>query len=241
MAPPSERLKDRLVLITGASRGIGRAVATRFAAEGARLILTARTQGALEELDDELRRAGHAPPTLAPLDLADFSLIDRMAGGIAERFGRLDALIANAGMLGGLSPLHHVEPDTFDRVLALNLTANFRLIRAFDPLLRASDAGRLVFVTSGIARSRRAYWGPYGAGKAALEAMVQIYAAEVAKTRLRVNLLDPGRVRTGMRAEAMPGEDPMTLPAPDEITGAFVDLAAPACTCHGEIVLAGRI
>ena len=231
------RLQGRIAVITGASRGIGAAAARRFAREGAHVVLVARTVGGLEEVDDAVQADG-GTATLVPLDLLDFAAIDRLGGTIAERHGRLDILVGNAATLGGLRPIGHFPPDEWERVFALNVTANWRLIRSFDALLRASDAGRAIFVTSGAARMSVAYWGAYSASKAALESMARIYAAEVAKTSVRVNLLDPGEIRTRMRAEAMPGEDPMTLPHPDEITGAFVDLAAPDCRLNGEIVTA---
>ncbi len=229
------RLGGRVALVTGASRGIGAAVARRFAAEGAQLVLVARTQGGLEEVDDAVRAAGGSA-TLVPLDLREFEQIDRLGAAIAERHGRLDALVGNAGILGSLRPMGHFSPDEWERVFAVNVTANWRLIRSLDALLRASDAGRATFVTSGVTRGVFAYWGAYAASKAALECMVRTYAAEVTKTNLRVNLVDPGVVRTRMRAEAMPGEDPTTLPHPDEITDVFVDLAESACDRNGEVV-----
>ena len=232
-------LEGRIALITGASRGIGAAVAERFAAEGARLILAARTAGALEEVDDLAAVAGGgAGATLVPVDLADHDRIDEMAEAIAERFGRLDILVGNAAVLGGLAPLAHVEPDRWTEALDVNLTANWRLIRAFEPLLRRSPDGRVIFVTSGAARGAIPYWGPYAASKAALETLVRTWAAELEKTPIRVNLLSPGVVRTRMRAEAMPGEDPMTLPPPDSIAGLFVELASADCRRHGETVFA---
>ena len=231
------RLEGRVALITGASRGIGRAVALRFAEEGAHLILTARTQGALEEVDDEVRKSGDGA-TLVAEDLTDFDTIDRMGAAVFERFGRLDVLVGNAGQLGVLGPIGHTDPETWDQVMAVNVTANWRLIRAFDPLLKASQAGRAIFVTSAIAQAPRAYWGAYAVSKAALETMVLTYAAEVAKTRLRVNLIDPGATRTAMRASAYPGEDPMCLKTPEDLAGAFVELADGACTRHGEVVRA---
>jgi NAD(P)-dependent dehydrogenase (short-subunit alcohol dehydrogenase family) len=233
----SARLKDRIALITGASRGIGRAVATRFATEGAHLVLVARTKGALEELDDEIAPGGGAT-TLVPLDLTSFDAIDQMGAAIHERFGRLDVLIGNAGELGTLGPLAHTDPATWDQVIATNLTANWRLLRSLDPLLRLSDAGRAVFVTSGAGRMAIPYWGAYAISKAALEMMVKVYAAEVAKTSVRANIIDPGIVRTSMRATAFPGEDPMSLPAPDNITEAFVALSEAVCTRNGEVVAA---
>ncbi len=226
-----------MALVTGASRGIGRAVALRFAEEGARLILTARTQGALEEVDDEVRKLGDGA-TLVAEDLTDFDTIDRMGATVFERFGRLDALVGNAGQLGVLGPIGHTDPETWDQVMAVNVTANWRLIRGFDPLLRASQSGRAIFVTSAIAQAPRAYWGAYAVSKAALETMVLTYAAEVAKTRVRVNLIDPGATRTAMRARAFPGEDPMTLKTPESLAGLFVELADAACTRHGEVVRA---
>ena len=232
------RLDGRIAVITGASRGIGAAVAKRFAIEGAEVVLVARTVGGLEEVDDEIRAAGGKAATLVPLDMTDFPAIDRLGGVIAERHGRLDILVGNAAILGGLRPTGHFLPDEWERVMAVNVTANWRLIRCFDALLRASDAGRVTFVTSGAAAMAIPYWGAYAASKAALESMVRIYAAEVDQTSLRVNLFDPGVVRTRMRAEAMPGEDPLTLTHPDDITGTFVDLSAPDCRRNGDIVRA---
>ncbi len=223
-------------MITGASRGIGAAVARRFAAEGAQVVLVARTVGALEEVDDQIREATGRHATLVPLDLQVGDKIDQLAAAVYQRFEKLDILVGNAGALGILSPIGHIDPKIWEQVFAVNVTANWRLIRDFDPLLRASGSGRAMFVTSGAARDPRAYWSAYAASKAALEAMVQSYAAETAKTSLRINLIDPGVVRTSMRATAFPGEDPTTLPAPDEITETFVALAEPSCARHGEIV-----
>ena len=238
MAKTKERrLAGRVALVTGASRGIGAAVARRFAAEGAELILVARTTGGLEEVDDTVRAAGgHA--LLVPLDLRDGALIDRLGGAVAERHGKLDILVGNAAMLGGLMPVGHYPPERWADVLAINLTANWRLIRSFDALLRASDAGRAIFVTSGVARRTVAYWGAYAASKAALEALVSTYAAELRETKVKVNILDPGAVATRMRAEAFPGEDAASLRSPEAIAEAFVALAEPACTRHGEVVIA---
>ncbi|MFQ5774536.1 MAG: SDR family NAD(P)-dependent oxidoreductase [Kiloniellaceae bacterium] len=237
-ARPHGRLAGRIALVTGASRGIGAAVAKRFAAEGAHVVLAARTVGGLEEVDDAIRRAGGQAATLVPLDLRDFDAIDRLGAALHERFGRLDVLVGNAGVLGTLSPVGHISPEIWAEVMDVNLTANWRLIRSLDLLLRQSDAGRAIFVTSGAAARPHAYWGAYAVSKAALEMLVKVYAAELAKTRVRANVIDPGVVRTGMRAEAYPGEDPMTLPAPEKITDAFVALAEPACTKNGEIVRA---
>ena len=232
-------LDGRIALITGASRGIGAAVAERFAAEGARLILAARTPGALEEVDDRVAAAANgATATLVPVDLADHDRIDEMAGALAERFGRIDILVGNAAVLGGLAPLAHVEPERWAEAMNVNLTANWRLIRAFEPLLHQSRAGRAIFVTSGVTRGAFPYWGPYAASKAALEALVRTWAAELEKTAIRINILDPGVVRTRMRAEAMPGEDPMTLPAPESLAGTFVELASAHCRRNGETVFA---
>jgi NAD(P)-dependent dehydrogenase (short-subunit alcohol dehydrogenase family) len=233
----SGRLSNRIALITGASRGIGAAVAERFAAEGAHVILAARTVGGLEEVDDRIRAAG-GTATLVPVDLADFDKIDQLGLSIFERFGKLDILVGNAAMLGNLSPIAHYDPKLWGKVLDLNVTANYRLIRSFDRLLRASDAGRAIFVTSGVARAPTAYFGAYAASKAALEMVVKMYAAEVAKSNLRVNLLDPGVVRTKLRAQGFPGEDPMSLRPPESIADRFVELAAPACTRHGEVISA---
>lgn len=228
------KLAGRVALITGASRGIGRAVAERFAAEGAEVILVGRTQGALEEVDDVIR-AGGGRASLVPADLADAGIIDRMGAAIFERWGRLDVLIGNAGVLGTLTPVPHIDPAVWDQVIAVNLTANFRLIRACDPLLRASDAGRAIFLTSGVS-SGRAYWGTYAISKAALEALARTYAEEVAKTRVRVNLLNPGPTRTRMRATAYPGEDPQDLKPPEAVTEAILALSLPDCDNNGELV-----
>ena len=230
------RLAGRIALVTGASRGIGAAVARRFAAEGAHLVLVARTVGGLEEVDDEIRKAGGRAATLVPLDLREHAALDRLGASLHERFGRLDVLVGNAGLLGTLSPLGHVKPEDWDDVLAVNLTANWRLIRSLDPLLRESDAGRAIFVTSGITAGATAYWGPYAVSKAALEMLALTYAAETEKTKVRVNLLSPGVLRTRMRAQAFPGENPESLPPPDAVTGLFVELASPTCRRHGELV-----
>ncbi len=230
------RLAGRIAVVTGASRGIGQAVARRFAAEGAQLILIARTVGALEELDDAIRADGGSPPVLVPHDLRDLDGLDRLGASLNERYGKLDILVGNAGILGPLTPVSHIPPEAWQEVMEVNVTANYRLIRSLDPLLRLSDAGRAVFVTSGAAAASLAYWGPYAASKAALEALVCSYAAEITKTRVRANLISPGAVRTGMRAAAFPGEDPMSLPAPEEICDPFVELASPECGKNGEVV-----
>lgn len=230
------RLQGRIALVTGASRGIGRAVAKRFAEEGAHLIVVARTLGGLEELDDEIKKIGGSA-TLVTADLTDFTAVDNMGAAVFERFKRLDILVGNAAALGTLSPLGHINPRVWEQVMATNLTANWRLIRSFDPLLRASDAGRAVFVTSAAAKGVP-YWGGYAVSKAGLEAMVKVYAGEMAKTKVRANLVDPGAVRTALRAHAFPGEDPTALAPPESITDVFVDLADPACARNGEVVKA---
>jgi NAD(P)-dependent dehydrogenase (short-subunit alcohol dehydrogenase family) len=231
------RLSGRVALITGASRGLGAAVAEQFAREGASLILVARTQGGLEETDDRVRAAG-GQATLVPLDLTKFDEIDRMAAAVAERFGKLDILVGNAAQLQPLTPVGHMKPKDWQTGLDTNLTANWRLLRAFDPLLRRSEAGRVIMVTSGAAAGAFAYWGAYAATKAALEALVTSYANETAKTDIRVNLLDPGAMRTDMRAQAFPGELPESLRPPEEVAPAFVNLAEVACTLHGQVARA---
>lgn len=232
-----KRLEGRIALITGASRGIGAAVAKRFAAEGAHLILTARTVGGLEEVDDAVRAAG-GKATLVPADLLAMDQIDQMGAAVHQRFGRLDILVGNAATLGILSPVAHVKPDVWEEAFALNVTVNYRLIRSFDPLLRLSDAGRAIFVSSGAARSAKPYWGPYSASKAALESLVRTYAGEIASTSVCANILSPGAVRTSMRAQAFPGEDPQRLASPDSITDAFVELASADCIRNGERISA---
>ena len=233
----SARLAGRIALITGASRGIGAAVAKRFAREGAQVVLTARTIGALEEVDDAIRAEGGSA-TLVPLDLLQHDHIDPMAASLYERFGRLDILVGNAAMLGTLSPVAHSDPVKWRQVLDLDLMANYRLIRAVDPLLRASDAGRAIFVTSGVAREPQAYWGAYAVAKAGLETLVRLYAAETAKSTIRANLIDPGVVRTRLRADAFPGEDAAAHPLPETITGTFVELAMADFTETGTLVQA---
>jgi NAD(P)-dependent dehydrogenase (short-subunit alcohol dehydrogenase family) len=227
------RLDGRIALITGASRGIGRAVALRFAKEGAKLILVARTSGALEELDDEIRALSGQTSTLVPMDLRDGDGIDKLGGAIFERFGKLDVLVGNAGILGPLSPMGHIKARDWAQVMDINLTANWRLLRSCDPLLRKSDAGRCVFVTSTVGAEPRAYWSAYAVSKAALEMMTHIYALEIADTPIRANLINPGGTRTAMRAQAMPGENPDTLKTPAEVTEPFVLLAEAACPHNG--------
>jgi NAD(P)-dependent dehydrogenase (short-subunit alcohol dehydrogenase family) len=221
-------------VVTGASRGIGRAAAIAFAKAGAHVVAIARTQGGLEELDDEIRAAG-AFATLVPLDLKDCEAIDRLGGAINERWGKLDILLGNAGLLGEIAPLTHVDQPVWDAVMAVNVTANWRLIRSLDPLLQKSDAGRAVFLTSGAAHRCLAYWGPYSVSKAALEALVRTYAAETATTPIRVMMVNPGPLRTRMRAAAMPGEDPETLRTPEELAPHLVRLASPEWSETGRI------
>ena len=231
-------LAGKIALITGASRGIGAAVAERFAAEGAHVVLAARTVGGLEEVDDKIRAHG-VSATLVPLDLRDFIKIDELASVLFDRHGRLDILIGNAAEFGIFSPLGHIDPAIWTEVMDLNLTANWRLVRAMDPLLRSAAGGRAIFVTSGVARDTFAYWGPYAVSKAGLEMLVKIYAREITKTRVRANLIDPGIVRTRLRARAFPGENSAHLRSPESVTDAFLTLALPECTRNGEVVWAG--
>jgi NAD(P)-dependent dehydrogenase (short-subunit alcohol dehydrogenase family) len=228
-------MAGRLALITGASRGLGAATAVAYAGEGAHCILVARTVGGLEEVDDRIKAVG-GTATLVPLDVTDGPGIDRLGAALYERYGRLDVLVGNAAVLGGLSPLGHIEPQTFERVLAVNVTANWRLIRSLDPLLRRSDAGRAIFIASGISRRPVAYWGAYAASKAALDMLVGIYAEEVAHTAVRVNLFNPGPMRTNMRREAFPGEDAAQQTPPEAHAESLIQLALPSCTLNGQWV-----
>lgn len=232
-------LAGRIALVTGASRGIGHAAALALAEEGAHVVAVARTVGGLEELDDDIRARGGAA-TLVPLDLADGDGIDRLGAEVFKRWGRLDILLGNAGQLGLITPLAHLDLKVWNEVMAVNVTANWRLVRSFDPLLRAADAGRALFVTSGAARNCRPFWGTYSVSKAALEALVRTYAAETRQTRVKVNLISPGVVRTKMRAKAMPGEDPETLPPPESIAPAIVRLLSPSFTDTGILYDAHR-
>ena len=238
MPETAGRLAGRVALVTGASRGIGKAVARLFAQEGAEMVLVARTTGGLEELDDEIRASTGRTSLLVPLDLREFDAIDRLGAALYERFGRLDVLVGNAGDLGTLSPLGHIEPKEFQRVVDINLTANWRLLRSLDPLLRRSEAGRAIFVTSSVGSQARPFWGGYSITKAALEMMVRIYAEEVKQTKIRANLIDPGRTRTGMRAQAYPGEDPATLPTPEAIAEKFLPLATAEFDGNGQVIKA---
>jgi len=233
----AQSLGGRLALVTGASRGIGRAVALDLARAGAHVVALARTQGALEELDDEIRKLG-GEATLVPCDLKDAEALDRLGAAIHERWGKLDILVANAGVLGPITPLSHVEPRQWDDVLAVNITANWRLVRSLDALLRASDAGRAVFVSSGAAHRAdlRPYWGPYAITKAALDALARTYAAETATTsNVKVMVVNPGPLRTRMRATAMPGEDPETLRTPEDLATKLIALCRPDATETGKL------
>lgn len=227
-------LSGRVALVTGASRGIGYATSVALARAGAHVIAVARTTGGLEELDDAIRTEG-GTATLVPVDLKDMAAIDRLGAAVFERWKKLDILFANAGILGPLTPVSHVKPKQWDDIVAINLTANWRLIAALDPLLRAGEAGRAVFMTTGATYQPRAYWGPYSVTKLALEQLVLTYADEVSKTSLKVNLLNPGPIRTAMRAQAMPGEDPDTLKTPADLAPKILDLFAPDLTRHGLI------
>jgi NAD(P)-dependent dehydrogenase (short-subunit alcohol dehydrogenase family) len=227
-------LAGKVVLITGASRGIGYAAGLEAARRGAHVIAVARTVGGLEELDDAVQAMGGST-TLVPLDLRDGDAVDRLGAAIFERWGHLDGLVANAGQLGVLSPVAHIKPDDFDKVMAVNVTANYRLLRSLYVLLRQSEAGRAVFVSSGAARSARPFWGLYAASKAALDALVKSYAGEIATTKARANVFYPGIVRTAMRAKAMPGEDPNTLPTPAEVAPKLIDMLSPSLTENGRL------
>ncbi|MES1202474.1 MAG: SDR family NAD(P)-dependent oxidoreductase [Pseudomonadota bacterium] len=226
-------MTQRIALVTGASRGIGHAVARALAREGWRVIAVARAQKALEKLDDEIKAEGKGEATLVPLDLRDYTAIDQLAAALHERFGKIDALAACAGALGSLTPSFQATPAMMEETIAVNYIANQRLIRAMHPLLRASDAGRAVFVTSGASKNPKAYWAPYAASKAALDALVACYAQEVAITPIKANLFNPGPTATAMRAKAFPGEDPNTLPSPEDVVGQLVALLRPECELNG--------
>jgi NAD(P)-dependent dehydrogenase (short-subunit alcohol dehydrogenase family) len=227
-------LADRIALVTGASRGIGHATALALARAGAHVVAVARTVGALEELDDAVRAVGSSA-TLVPLDMRDYDGIYRLAAALHERYQRLDILLGNAAVVGQRSPLGHVEPASWDETMAVNVTANWHLIRAMDPLLRGATAGRAVFMTSGAATNARAYSGPYSVSKAALNALARTYAAETTSTPVRVNLFNPGPTRTRMRAQIMPGEDPMTLPTPEQVAEKIIDLCLPSFAETGKL------
>lgn len=227
-------LQGRIALVTGASRGIGYFTALALAKQGAHVIAVARTNGGLEELDDAIRAAG-GTATLVPMDLTDMPAIDRLGGAINVRWGRLDILVANAGVLGTISPVAHVEAKVFEKVMAVNVTATWRMIRSVEPLLLKSDAGRALVLSSGVAHSARAFWGPYAASKAAVETLARVWSEEMSKTSLKVNAIDPGATRTAMRAQAMPGENPDTLPHPSEVAEKLVPLCGPDCTETGKL------
>jgi NAD(P)-dependent dehydrogenase (short-subunit alcohol dehydrogenase family) len=227
-------LASRTALVTGASRGIGYATAIALARAGAHIVAVARTQGGLEELDDEIRKEGGSA-TLVPLGLTDFDGIARLGAALSERHGKLDILIGNAGIAGPSSPLGHIDLKPWSDVMALNVTANFQLIRCMEPLLKNSDAGRAVFVTSAAAHMANAYLGPYAASKAALETLVRVWAHETASTKIRVSLFNPGPVRTRMRASVFPGEDPMTLDPPEQVAQFILPMCAPDWTETGKL------
>lgn len=226
--------EGRVALVTGASRGIGYQIAKQLGERGAHVIALARTVGGLEDLDDEIASAG-GQTTLVPLDLTDADALDRLGAAIFERWKKLDILVANAGMLGVLSPIGHISPKDFDKVMAVNVTANWRLIRSLDPLLRQSEAGRALFLTSVQAQTRTAFWGLQSISKAAVEAMAKTWANESLQTPMKINLADPGPTRTGLRAKAMPGEIPDNLPAPNEVAGELVELLKPDVFRTGEL------
>lgn len=235
MSVATPDLSGKLVLVTGATRGIGRAVAVAAARAGAELIITGRTIGALEEVDDEIKaQGGHA--TIVEMDMKDFDAIPRLAAAIAERWGRLDGFVANAAILTALTPVGHITPEDWEANIAVNLTGQWHMIRALDPLLRAAPAGRAILVTSGAAVGSRPFWGPYAATKAGLEALGRSWAGESEQTNLRINMMNPGGTATTMRAAAFPGEDPASLPQPQDIAPAFLALLADDCRHHGEVV-----
>jgi len=225
-------LQDKIALVTGASRGIGKAVAIELARAGAHVVALARTSGGLEELDDAIQAEGGSA-TLVPADLKDGPALDRLGASLFERYKRLDVLVANAAILGVLSPIGHIDPKVWDDVIAINLTAQWRLTRSLDPLLRQSEAGRAVFLTSGSAQKAAPYWGAYAVSKIGLEMLARTYAAETEKTKVKVNLFNPGPTRTRMRAQAMPGEDPMTLDPPHKVATHLLPLCLPDCDKTG--------
>jgi NAD(P)-dependent dehydrogenase (short-subunit alcohol dehydrogenase family) len=227
-------LDGKIALVTGASRGIGKAVALELARAGAHVVALARTSGGLEELDDAIQQAG-GTATLVPADLKDGPAIDRLGASLFERYRRLDVLVANAAILGVLSPLGHFDPKVWDDVIAINLTAQWRLVRSLDPLLRESEAGRAVFMSTSVAQKAVPYWGAYAVSKAGLEMLARIYAAELEKTNVKVNIFNPGPTRTRMRAQAMPGEDPMTLDPPHKVAVHILPLCLPSCEFSGRL------
>ena len=240
MSPTRPDLEDKVILITGASRGIGRTVALNCAQAGAEVIITGRTTGALEDLDDEISKNG-GQATIVELDQADTAAMARLGQAVAKRWGRLDGFVANAGQLGQMAPMPHIDPEIFEKTIMVNLTSVWYQIAAFDTLLRASNAGRAVLVSSGAANGARAYWGAYAISKAGLESMARAWAAESEKTNLRINMIDPGATRTAMRAAAYPGEDPAKLRTAEDITPAFLHLLSPACTSQGTLYRAAEL
>jgi len=227
-------LTGRIALVTGASRGIGYFLSLELAKRGAHVIAVARTVGGLEELDDDIRKLG-GNATLVPLDITDMEAIDRLGGSIHERWGKLDIMVANAGVLGTISPIGHVEAKTFEKLMNVNVTSVWRLIRSTDPLLRASDAGRAILLSSGVAHTCRAFWGPYAASKAAVEVMARSWAEETKQMKLKINSVNPGATRTAMRAQAMPGEDPETLPTPQSVAEKCFNRAYPNLEVSGKL------
>ncbi|MEP9376791.1 SDR family NAD(P)-dependent oxidoreductase [Aquabacter sp. CN5-332] len=227
-------LADRIALVTGATRGIGAATAIALAEAGAHVVAVGRTEGALEEVDDAIKAKGGSA-TLVPMDVTDYEAIDRLGGALYQRYGHLDVFVGNAGILGPVTPLGHVDPKDWDQALCVNVTANYRFVRSLDPLLRLSTAGRAVLVSSGAAHKARAYWGPYTITKAALEALGRTWAAETVTGNLKVNLFNPGPIRTRMRAKAFPGEDPMTLEVPEAAAAAILALCLPSCEATGRL------
>lgn len=236
MADMEKPLEGRIALITGASRGIGAAVACQYAAAGAHVILVARTQGGLEETDDAIKALG-GTATLVPTDLTDFDVIDTMGAALFERFGKLDILVGNAGILGTLTPVHHIDPKEWDRVIAINLTTNYRLLRSLDPLLRQSDAGRVLFVTDATGADPKPFWAGYAVSKAGLENLVRLYAAEVANTtNIKINLIDPGPTRTRLRTSAFPGENKDKLRPPESVAAEFIFPVLPTFEETGTVI-----
>ena len=233
-------LSGKVILVTGASRGIGRSVALGCAKAGAEVIITGRTMGALEELDDEINAAGSSA-TIVELDQTDTAAMARLGQAIGSRWGRLDGFVANAGQLGQMAPMPHIDPEIFERTILVNVTSVWHQIAAFDGLLRAAAAGRAVLVSSGAAHGDRAYWGAYAVSKAGLEAMGRAWAAESEKTNMRINLLDPGATRTAMRAAAYPGENPDNLRTAEDITPAFLHLLSPDCDSQGTLYRAADL
>ena len=230
----SKPLEGKVALVTGASRGIGRAVAIELARHGAHLILQGRIAGALEETDDAIRSASGSPATIIPLNLTQSDRVDALGPTLYQRFGHLDIFIANAGVLGALTPLAHITDQIWQNTMLVNLEANWRLVRTLDPLLRRSEAGRVVFVSSGAASGKKAYWGTYAISKAGLDALARTYAAEVANTAIKVNIINPGPIATAMRSKAYPGEDPATQPTPESIAPMLLELCDPDLEATGE-------